>query len=537
MDRKVSVIIPNYNYARFLQRRIDSIVNQTIKPDEIIFLDDCSIDNSLGVAEEILYKTDIPYRIIPNEVNQGVFKQWLKGIELTQHDYFWIAEADDYCELNFLETLLPAFDDEDVVISYCQSLRISGSGMENTHKNWLSTEFDAHRWSSDSINNCYDEASKYLVVISSIANASAVLLKKSSINKSWSSLVAQYKMAGDWFFYLLLLFNNPTKKISYNAKVLNYWFQHGSSVWADKGKELLGATECLQVFSFCLMNFKIPTSSRQKILNIMTSHYLNSINDDQMYVHKVLEVVLLLSDDMHSDIIKDFVINRLRINTEINRLHVECANRDGEINRLHVECANQDSEISRLHVECANRESEISRLGIDLSNMNDRLLALDNQLSSEKNEVRRLHSEIHLRDNEINRLHNHIHSIYGSLSWKITKPIRLLKKIIKKILLIPKKIVVKIKQLIKKIVLTIVKKVASIDFIKRIGKSYLNGHPELKIQIKRKMVEKGLLHDPYMQQQNITVTRNADTDLSVEQVRQQYGSDVANVYRILTKKK
>lgn len=509
MNKQVSVIIPNYNYARFLQRRIDCIVNQTIKPAEIIFLDDCSTDNSLDVATEILSKIDIPYQIIHNETNQGVFKQWLKGIELVQHDYFWIAEADDYCELNFLETLLPAFDDEDVVISYCQSLRVGSGGMENTHKNWLSSVIDAHRWNSNYVNNNYDEADKYLVVISCIANASAVLLKKSSMNNSWASLITQYKMAGDWFFYLLLLFNNPTKKISYNAAVLNYWYQHGNSVWANKDREFQGATECLKIFSYCLSNFNISSSSKQQIFNILNSYYLNIKGSDQLYPYKVLEVVELLGADIVYDMLKELVLNRIEINYQINRLHGECANRDTEINRLHGECAVRGGEINRLNGECAVRDGEINRL----------------------------HSEIHLRNAEIERLNKHIGSIYASLSWKITKPLRIFKNILKRIILFPRSIITFIKQIIKKIIIKLAKKIMGIRFIKRIGKSYLNKHPQLKIKIKRKMVEKGLWHDPYMQASSSQLVNLGDSDMSIEQVRQQYGNDIANIYNILTKKK
>ena len=49
---RVSVILPNYNHARFLKERIDSILNQTFQDFELILLDDCSSDNSVEVLEE-----------------------------------------------------------------------------------------------------------------------------------------------------------------------------------------------------------------------------------------------------------------------------------------------------------------------------------------------------------------------------------------------------------------------------------------------------------------------------------------------------
>ena len=52
--KKVSVIVPNYNYAAFLNERIDSIIHQTYPVYELIVLDDCSSDNSIEVIQKKL---------------------------------------------------------------------------------------------------------------------------------------------------------------------------------------------------------------------------------------------------------------------------------------------------------------------------------------------------------------------------------------------------------------------------------------------------------------------------------------------------
>jgi glycosyltransferase involved in cell wall biosynthesis len=49
----VSVIVPNYNHARFLRRRIDTILGQTFPDFELILLDDCSTDNSRDILSPI----------------------------------------------------------------------------------------------------------------------------------------------------------------------------------------------------------------------------------------------------------------------------------------------------------------------------------------------------------------------------------------------------------------------------------------------------------------------------------------------------
>ena len=111
--------------------RLRSILDQTQRPLEIIFLDDCSTDDSVDVARAILEDGGIPYRIFRNDCNKGVYRQWLRGIEEAAGDLIWIAEADDDCSPVFLETLVPTFDSPKVVLSYCQSKQIDEAGNEH----------------------------------------------------------------------------------------------------------------------------------------------------------------------------------------------------------------------------------------------------------------------------------------------------------------------------------------------------------------------------------------------------------------------
>src|SRR5712671_345349 len=107
----VSVIIPNYNHARFLRQRVDSVLGQTFQDFELILLDDCSTDERQSIIPE--NAADPRVRMEFNEKNSGsTFKQWNKGVRLARGEYVWIAESDDYAEPQLLEKLVSRLNAE-----------------------------------------------------------------------------------------------------------------------------------------------------------------------------------------------------------------------------------------------------------------------------------------------------------------------------------------------------------------------------------------------------------------------------------------
>jgi len=118
------VIVPNYNHARFLGRRLDSILGQTYRDFEIILLDDASTDGSAELCEQFARLHSCTF--IHNDKNSGsAFKQWNNGIGLASGRYVWIAESDDFADERFLEVMTGTLDRNPACgLAYCQSLRV-----------------------------------------------------------------------------------------------------------------------------------------------------------------------------------------------------------------------------------------------------------------------------------------------------------------------------------------------------------------------------------------------------------------------------
>ncbi len=227
--KKVSVIIPNYNYQDFIIERIDSILMQTYPIFELIILDDCSSDNSVQVIEEkIKTITDIPVQFVKNEKNSGcVFKQWKKGFDLAKGDYIWIAEADDSAENNFVEEVIKGFEDKNVVLSYCESARIDENNLLIRQKS--DDLYDMCRtgeWNHSYTKEGKDEIIEHLSVTNTILNVSSVMWKKKDYSDIFEK-AGEFKVAGDWYIYAHILRNG---NISWNSQPLNYYRKHSKSV-------------------------------------------------------------------------------------------------------------------------------------------------------------------------------------------------------------------------------------------------------------------------------------------------------------------
>jgi len=90
----ISVVLGNYNHARFLPRAIESITNQTLAADEFLIVDDASTDNSVEIIES--YAAQFPYlTLYRNDSNLGVIKTYQRLFELAQGTYIHPLAADD----------------------------------------------------------------------------------------------------------------------------------------------------------------------------------------------------------------------------------------------------------------------------------------------------------------------------------------------------------------------------------------------------------------------------------------------------------
>ncbi len=99
----ISVIIPVYNVKKYLQRCLDSVIEQTYQNLEVILIDDGSTDHSGKICKEYA-KKDVRIHVI-SQKNQGVGAARNKGLDTAKGEYITFVDSDDFISKDMIETM------------------------------------------------------------------------------------------------------------------------------------------------------------------------------------------------------------------------------------------------------------------------------------------------------------------------------------------------------------------------------------------------------------------------------------------------
>ena len=126
-DDLVSIIMPSYNTANFIDKTIKSVIDQTYTKWELIIVDDCSTDNTQKIVESV---NDSRIIYIENERNSGAAIS--RNIALSKASGKWIAflDSDDLWEKTKLEHQISFMKDKKIHFSYTNYIEIDEEGKE-----------------------------------------------------------------------------------------------------------------------------------------------------------------------------------------------------------------------------------------------------------------------------------------------------------------------------------------------------------------------------------------------------------------------
>ena len=241
----VSVIIPNYNHARYLTERIGSVLAQDYPNFEVIILDDASTDNSREVINAFSSDPRV-VRVVFNEANSGnTFLQWKKGFALARGEYIWIAESDDTAAPTFLSAVMAKILEagSGVVLGFSGSYLIDSRG-DRLEEDWERRVPYPRR----SVFEGEKFVRTFLLLRNKLYNASMVVFRRDAIpavDETYLSL----PHCGDWLFWAEVCRQGRVVRV---REKLNSFRQHEHKVSVHAKKTGLNNVEPRRVREFLL---------------------------------------------------------------------------------------------------------------------------------------------------------------------------------------------------------------------------------------------------------------------------------------------
>lgn len=199
----VLVLIPSYNHGRFIHDRVMSVLNQSHRDFDVVFIDDRSTDNTMEVVSTI---DDPRLKIVQREVNSGTpFAAWYDARELIEagnYRYIWIAESDDRAAPDFLGRGVAALRANPAASLYfCHSWFIDESDLILGHSiKYLNRQFPDLDWTRRWTMPGQEFSRATLIRGMSVPNMSSALMRTDAFCAALTPGLSRYKLAADWIF-------------------------------------------------------------------------------------------------------------------------------------------------------------------------------------------------------------------------------------------------------------------------------------------------------------------------------------------------
>lgn len=128
----ISVALATYNSKKYVKEQLDSIRTQSVAVDEVVIVDDCSIDGTIEYVERYINEYKLHgWKIIQHTVNKGFIRTFTDAISATSGDIIILCDHDDIWLNNKVEVIKNTFDEHSEVLALATSFKkIDGDGNE-----------------------------------------------------------------------------------------------------------------------------------------------------------------------------------------------------------------------------------------------------------------------------------------------------------------------------------------------------------------------------------------------------------------------
>ncbi len=210
----VSVVVPSFNHARFIESTLRSIKKQTLEPAILLVIDDGSTDNSPAIIEQSLRDCTFPCEFIARE-NRGLSATLNEGFARVSGDYFAYLGSDDLWLPDFLEARVALLESRPkAVLAYGHSYYIDDENrIIDSTADWAN----------------YVDGNVRQMLLTTVAPMSpTVVYRRDALEReAWN----EESRLEDYELYLRL---SELGEFGFDRRILSAWRRHGSNVSWDQ---------------------------------------------------------------------------------------------------------------------------------------------------------------------------------------------------------------------------------------------------------------------------------------------------------------
>lgn len=193
---KLSVCIPTYNYAEYIDEALNSILIQSFRDFEVIIVDDASTDDTVPVLERHVALQDPRFRFVVNNPNRGMVANWNYCLELAQGKYIKFLFADDYLTTPDALATMVATLDQHPAVSLVSSSRQFVSAESKVNKILSHYKHDCFLKGTTVIEQCLRQMKNL------IGEPSAVMFRRCDAERGFNLRYRQLVDLEMWFHLL-----------------------------------------------------------------------------------------------------------------------------------------------------------------------------------------------------------------------------------------------------------------------------------------------------------------------------------------------
>ena len=217
----ISVVVTSYNYEKFIDKTLKSILNQSYKNYEVVVIDDGSKDKSIDVIKKYTtkYKNFHLYTHDDNQ-NRGLIESVKLGVSKSSGDYVAFLESDDYWHKDNLLEKVKMINKYDDVFFISNGVEVFGESDSVAVRNAYIKRVKQLLFKDKNVIHPLQISTNF----NPIPTFSCIMIKKEVLdNLDYNTTIPEFL---DYWLYRQILLYNPLFHVK---KKLTFWRQHGSS--------------------------------------------------------------------------------------------------------------------------------------------------------------------------------------------------------------------------------------------------------------------------------------------------------------------